>query len=160
VARIVTDYFAAPSDDVAAVVLAEAGGPSTPSRGSGEPLFDTVPLPSIEPFVMLGTLHALLSGRPYRECTAEQRHGQVVGGGDEGPWVVTLSDGLVRELATAPQPRLAAATARWVRSPELRQLARPQEAERMREAIAALAALAERAVDVRHTLYCWTSLAG
>ena len=157
---IVTNYFAAASDDVAALALLEPDGPSAPAQGSGEPLFDTVALPSIEPFVMLGTLHELLSGRSYRECTADARHGLVVCGLDEGPWVVTVSDGLTRALAEAHAARLADVAARWARTPELRALGPQRQAARLGGAVASLAALAHRAVEVRHTLYCWTCLTG
>ncbi|PZR55398.1 hypothetical protein DNL40_03285 [Xylanimonas oleitrophica] len=153
-AAIVTDYFAAPSDDAAALALDVPSGPSTLARGSGEPLFDTVALPGVEPFVMLGTLHELLSGRPYGECTAEGRHGQVVGGDGEGPWVVSLSDGLVEALVRSSPTRLADVAARWARTPEVRQVV-PLVAS---TAVLALAELAHRATDVRHSLYCWTRL--
>ncbi|WP_242496263.1 hypothetical protein [Xylanimonas protaetiae] len=153
-----TEYFAAASDDVAVLALLEPDGPSALAQGSGEPLFDTVTLPSIEPFVMLGTLHHLLSGRPYRECAADLRHGQVVGGGEEGPWVVTVSEGLVQALAETTRGRLADVASRWARTPELRQLAHEHRPERLTPAVIALAALAHRAQDVRHTLYCWTRL--
>ncbi|GAB2459969.1 hypothetical protein [Xylanimonas ulmi] len=156
--RIVTNYFAAASDDVAAMALLDPEGPSALAQGSGEPLFDTVELPSIEPFVMLGTLYELLSGRPYRECTAEDRHGQVVGGSDEGPWVVTLSDGLVSALAQTHRARLAEVAERWARTPELRTLNPQRQPVRLGGAVASLAALAHRAVEVRHSLYCWTCL--
>jgi hypothetical protein len=152
---IVTDYFAAPGDALAATVLHEASGPSTPTRGSGRPLFDTVCLPSIEPFVMLGTLAQLLSGRPYGEVTARPRHGSlVVDGGDEGPWVVTVSDDLVADLAARSPARLADVAWRWSRSPELSSI----PTDRVVTAVLALGELAARADQVRHRVYCWTCL--
>lgn len=154
---IVTDYFAAPSDALAATVLQEASGPSTPTRGSGKPLFDTVCLPSIEPFVMLGTLAQLLSGRPYREVTAHPRHGAlVIDGGNEGPWVVTVCDDLVADLAASPPQRLESVAASWARTPELSAIAR----DRVPAAVHALGELAARAAALRHSLYCWTALEG
>jgi hypothetical protein len=152
--QIVTDYFAAPSDALAGLVLGEQDGPASPSRSSGQPLFDTVALPGIEPFVMLGTLHEALSGRTYGECTAEARHGQVVAGRDEGPWVVSVSDHLVRRLAGAAPALLADVAARWARSPELARVP-PRDAA---AAVVALAGLAQRARDARHGVYCWTRL--
>lgn len=156
--RIVTDYFAAASDDVAALALLAPDGPSTLMLGSGEPLFDTVCLPAIDPFVMLCTLHALLSGRPYRDCTTDARHGQVVGGSDEGPWVVTVADALVHGLADAPRTRLQQVSRRWAATPELRTASPHRSPERVGAAVSALAALSHRAVEVRHTVYCWTQL--
>lgn len=152
---IVTDYFAAPSDALAATVLHEASGPSTPTRGSGKPLFDTVCLPSIEPFVMLGTLAQLLSGRSYGEVTARPRHGAlVIGGGDEGPWVVTVSEALAADLAGTPPRRLQAVAAAWGRTRELSAI----PGDRVPAAVFALAELAARAAELRHSLYCWTAL--
>ena len=162
---IVTDYFVAASDDVAAMALLDPEGPAAVAEGSGKPLFDTVRLPAIEPFVMLGSLHALLSGRSYRECTADGRHGLVVGGHEEGPWVVAVSEGLVEALARAPRQRLVEVAARWARAPEVGARARRpgtapplERPDRLPAAVSSLAALARRAVAVRQTLYCWTQL--
>ncbi len=152
--EIVTDYFAAPSDALAGLVLGEAAGPASRSLTTGQPLFDTVTLPAVEPFVMLGTLHEALSGRSYGECTAEARHGQVVAGRDEGPWVVSVSERLVEHLAAAAPAVLAGVAARWARSPELARLD-PREAG---TAVVALAGLAQRAREARHGVYCWTRL--
>ncbi|AEG43997.1 hypothetical protein [Isoptericola variabilis] len=152
---LVTDYFAAPTDALAAAVLREHAGPSTPARGSGEPLFDTVSLPAVEPFVMLGMLAHLLSGRPYREVTAHPRHASLVAvGGDEGPWVVTVSDRLVADLAACPPTALTDVAVRWSGTPEL--AAVPPDA--VLPAVHALAGLAARAIEARHGLYCWTRL--
>ncbi len=152
---LVTDYFAAATDALAATVLLEHAGPSTPARGSGEPLFDTVSLPSVEPFVMLGLLAHLLSGRSYREVTAHPRHASLVAvAGDEGPWVVTVSDDLVADLAAASPAVLTDVGVRWARTPEL--AARP--AEVVAPAVHALGSLAARATQVRHGIYCWTRL--
>ncbi len=152
---LVTEYFAAPTDALAAEVLHEPAGPSTPARGSGEPLFDTVSLPAVEPFVMLGMLGHLLSGRPYGEVTSHPRYASLVAvGGDEGPWVVTVSDDLVADLAESPAERLADIALRWARTPELAAI----PADVVVSAVHALGRLAARALEVRHALYCWTSL--
>ena len=152
---IVTDYFAAPSDALAATVLREPAGPSTPTRGSGQPLFDTVSLPSIEPFVMLGTLTTLLSGRPYGEVTSRPRHGSlVIDAGHEGPWVVTVGDDLADELAACSPARLTEVAWRWSRSTELSAI----PADQVVDGVLALGELAARADQVRHRLYCWTRL--
>lgn len=162
---LVTDYFAAASDDVAALALLDPAGPSAVGEVCGRPLFDTVRLPAIEPFVMLGSLHSLLSGRSYRECTGDGRHGRVISGHDEGPWVVAVSEGLVAALAGAQRRRLADVAARWARTPEVAGRTRrpgapppPERPDRLPSAVTALAALARRAVATRQTIYCWTQL--
>jgi hypothetical protein len=152
--EIVTDYFAAPSDALAGLVLGEVDGPAARSRSTGQPLFDTVALPAVEPFVMLGTLHQALSGRSYGECTAEARHGQVVAGRDEGPWVVSVSERLVEHLAAAAPTVLAGVAVRWARGPELARVD-PRDAA---AAVVALAGLAQRAREARHGVYCWARL--
>ncbi|GAA1728083.1 hypothetical protein GCM10009809_24720 [Isoptericola hypogeus] len=153
--RILTDYFAAPTDALAATVVREDEGPSTTARGSGQPLFDTVRLPSIEPFVMIGTLAEVVCGLPYPEVTAHPRHGSlVVAAGDEGPWVVTVSDHLTAALAAASPSRLADVARRWSGAPELAWA----PAGAVATAVLALGALAARAADARHALYCWTRL--
>src|SRR5690606_40145183 len=81
---ILTDYFAAPDDARAAV--AAPTGPSAPDFLTSQPGFATVELTGINPFVVLGSLASLLTGRPYREVTADARHGSLVASvGDEGP---------------------------------------------------------------------------
>lgn len=152
---ILTEYFAAPSDALAATVLHEVAGPSTPAHGSGQPLFDTVILPGVEPFVMLGVLAHLLSGRPYSEVTAHPRHASLVAvGGDEGPWVVSVSDDLVADLAACSAAVVTQVALRWAATPELAAIG----ADAVAPAVHALAALAERARTARHALYCWTCL--
>ncbi|MDO8144595.1 MULTISPECIES: hypothetical protein [unclassified Isoptericola] len=148
---MITDYFAAPSDALAATVLQVEDGPSTPTRGSGEPLFDTVALPSVDPFVALAVLAGTTFGLPYGEVTGAARHGQVVDGRDEGPFVVTVADELAAHLAAASPHELGEAAHRWVHGGE-----HAGDAEELARALQGLGELACRAADVRHHLYCWT----
>lgn len=151
---ILTEYFAAPTDDAAATVLNAPGGPSAPDRRTDQPPFDAVGLPSIDPFVMLGTLAQVLSGRPYGEVTAHPRHGALVcSGGDEGPWIVTVSEDLVADLVAAPSSRLAETARAWART-----TGATVPPHRLVAAVLALAALAGRASAARQSVYCWTSL--
>ncbi|MCP2263870.1 hypothetical protein ACFQHV_05310 [Promicromonospora thailandica] len=149
-----TDYFAAPTDEVAATVLSTPGGPTEPDLRTDRPRFDAVALPSVDPFVMLGGLAGVLSGRPYGEVTAHPRHGALVGArGEEGPWVVSVAQTLVEDLASAGPARLAAAASDWAGT-----AARTATAASLAAALLPLAALAARAADAGHGLYCWTSL--
>jgi hypothetical protein len=149
-----TEYFAAPTDEVAATALHTPGGPSEPDLRTDQPRFDAVAVPSVDPFVMLGGLAGVLSGRPYAEVTAHPRHGALVGsGGEEGPWVVTVSQTLVDDLASAGPTRLAAAAREWSGD------ATPAVAPHVLvSALLSLGALAARATDERKGVYCWTSL--
>jgi hypothetical protein len=154
VTTFVTDYFAAPTDALAATVLHAELGPATPARGSGEPLFDTVRLPSIDPFVQLGSLAEVICGKPYGEITAHPRHGTLIGGQDDGPFVVTISDDLAAELAAGSPREITDAARRWGRARGLSTAA----ASALAASTLALGDLAGRASDVRHLLYCWASL--
>ncbi|WP_129783464.1 hypothetical protein [Promicromonospora panici] len=149
-----TEYFAAPTDEVAATALHTPGGPSEPDQSTDLPRFDAVEVPSVDPFVMLGGLAGVMSGRPYGEVTAHPRHGNLIGsGGDEGPWIVTVSQTLADELASAGPTRLARAAREWSDA------APPATPPRnLAAALLPLAALAARAADEGHRLYCWTSL--
>ncbi|MBL0886508.1 hypothetical protein [Myceligenerans indicum] len=152
---IVTDYFAAPTDGAAMTALRMPGGPSA-SEDPSLPRFDSVALPSVDPFVMLAGLAQALSGRPYGEITANPRHGALVGStGDEGPWIVTVSDELTKDLASVAPARLARVTRTWVRETEP-----PAPAHRITPAVLLLAELATRVVADGRYLYCWTSLGG
>ncbi|WP_418277272.1 hypothetical protein ACNHYB_04905 [Isoptericola jiangsuensis] len=150
----VTDYFAAPTDALAATVLHSHLGPAAPARGSGEALFDTVRLPSIDPFVQLGSLAEVFCGRPYGEITAHPRHGTLIGGQDDGPFVVTVSDDLTSDLAAGSPQQLTDAARRWSRARGLS----PTMAAALAASLLALGDLAGRACDVRHRLYCWARL--
>ncbi|MFI2104762.1 hypothetical protein ACH436_15800 [Isoptericola sp. NPDC019693] len=149
-----TDYFAAPTDAVAATVVHQDAGPSVLARGSGRPLFDTVRLPAVEPFVMLGRVAEALCARPYAEVTAHPRHGALVDGADEGPWVVAVSDELAEALAAAAPDRLVAVARSWRTATG----ASPPAPDRFAPALVALGGLADRARQVRHGLYCWARL--
>lgn len=150
---IVTEYFAAATDEVAAEALRIPGGPGAPENGS-PPRFDSVTLPSVDPFIMLAGLAQALSGRPYGEITADPRHGALVGSsGDEGPWIVTITDDLAKDLASVAPARLGRAIRHWMRESEP-----PVPAHRLTSAVLLLAELATRAVADGDGLYCWTSL--
>lgn len=149
-----TEYFAAPTDEVAATALHTSGGPAETDQHTGLPHFDTVAVSAVDPFVMLGGLAGVLSGRPYGEVTAHPRHGTLVGsGGDEGPWIVTVSQDLADDLASAGPVRLAEAARVWSTT-----TTPPVPARRLTATLLPLAALAARAADLGHGLYCWTSL--
>ncbi|QUC01057.1 hypothetical protein [Cellulosimicrobium cellulans] len=150
---ILTDYFAAPDDARAA--LAAQAGPASPDLLTTQPGFATVELKGIDPFVVLGTLASLLTDRPYAEVTADARHGSLVAtGGDERPWVVSVTDVLVGALASAAPAALDEVAVRWAATEELE----GSDPAGLADALHRLAALCVRADDAGHRLYCWTSL--
>ncbi|WP_277212751.1 hypothetical protein [Isoptericola croceus] len=153
-APMVTEYFAAPTDALAATVAHQVNGPSSWARGSGEALFDSVRAPTIDPFVTLGVLGGLLCARPYGEVTAHPRHGTLLSGGSDGPWVVTVSDVVTAELAAATPVRLGDVARSGARSSGPGQIG----AEPLADVLCRLGELAGRALAVRHALYCWVLL--
>jgi hypothetical protein len=150
---LLTDYFAS-ADDVGAASVA-VGGPGMIDPATMRARLPAVDLPGIDPFVVLGTLASLLAGRPYAEVTRHPRHGSLVAtAGDEGPWVVSVSDELVATLAVTSRATLEDVAVRWAATDELV----GSDPEVLATALHRLAALCVRADDAGHRLYFWTSL--
>ncbi|QJW37082.1 hypothetical protein [Cellulosimicrobium protaetiae] len=150
---ILTDYFSA-ADDAQAGSAARTG-PSSPDPLTNQPVFPTVELKGIDPFVVLGTLAGLLTDRPYAEAKTDPRHGSLVAtAGDEGPWVVAVTDALVTALAATTPTALDAVAVRWAATEELE----GSDPADLADALRRLSELCVRADDAGHRLYCWTSL--
>jgi len=150
---ILTDYFAAPDDASASAAAHRAPGTLDPL--TNRPSFATVELRGIDPFVVLGTLASLLAHRPYAEVTRSARHGSLVAtGGDEGPWVVSVTDELVAALAGSAPSTLDEVAVRWSATEELE----GSDPADLADALRRLAALCVAVDDAGHRLYCWTSL--
>jgi hypothetical protein len=150
---LLTDYFAADGDEHAASVAVE--GPGAVDPATMRRTFAAVELKGIDPFVVLGTLTSLLVGRPYAEVVRLPRHGSLVAtAGDEGPWVVTVSDELVAALAAATPATVEEVAVRWAATDELA----GSDPRDLAGALHELAALCVRVDDDGHRLYCWTSL--
>jgi hypothetical protein len=105
---VLFDYFRAPDASTAAAVLERVGGPTTPAPEA--PALDAVAGKGFEPEVMLGTLRSLLTGVPYEELPEAEL---VAMEGEDGPWIVQLSEQLRDALADAPASRLPAVAERW-----------------------------------------------
>ncbi|BCJ48178.1 hypothetical protein GCM10010168_25380 [Actinoplanes ianthinogenes] len=139
------DYFTAPDDADAARVLPGSGGPAALG-------FDTVPVKGIDPAVNLGTLEAILTGRSYEEVSAASRQCRPVTGTDAEAFVVTVTDTL-RDALAAGEPLQRAAGA-WAATEEMA----GADPALLAGALEELAALARRALDRGHHLYCWWAL--
>jgi hypothetical protein len=83
---VLTDYFSAPSDEVAATAAGIIGGPGVEAGGpSALPPFDTVQFKGIDPVVNLGRLESILTGVDYHDI-ADPDHGRLVAQRDgDGP---------------------------------------------------------------------------
>jgi hypothetical protein len=152
---VLYDYFSAESDDEAAKVLGWVGGPGSPPPDRQAK--DFVGL-KIDPYVQMGTLEALLTGRPYDEITNRPRHACDIAPGpgvDSEQGVMALTDEFADALATATDAQLAAAAEPWAGTDEFSGWAEPRELE---EVMRDLRGLAQRASEEGRRLYCWMSL--
>lgn len=136
---VMYDYFAAPSDEVAAAVL--DGGPVH---------LEPVETKSLDPVVVMGKLEALLTGRPYDDVVDDERSAQLLAmEGDGEVLVLTVTDGLRDGLAQANElPEIAAA---WAEAEELS----GWDPQQLAGVLGELQALAKKAVSKDERLYCW-----
>ncbi|RDI19488.1 hypothetical protein DEU38_118112 [Rhodococcus sp. AG1013] len=164
----ITDYFTAPSDEVAATALDdlldldpdvvdaaqalyrtdpdEASRPRVQSASSGTPVLQAK---RIEPGIALSRLEAALTGRTYEQVTAGPRRGSLVAAGEDGDaFVLTVADELRDALADLDSDAVTAAARVWI----FDEAADPTEASA--PFIAALAELAAGAVARGDSIYC------
>ncbi|WP_169949088.1 hypothetical protein [Microbispora sp. H11081] len=148
------DYFRAATDDEAANVYDWPAGPTCPPPGI-EPK-DSAELKSIDPYVMMGTLEALLTGSRYEDIAERPRHAATLRFSDDGgQGILTVTEEFTTALATATDDQIRAAAHLWSQTEEFWGLADPAE---LTELLQDLRDLAVRATQHQHHLYCWTSL--
>jgi hypothetical protein len=145
---VLFDYFRAPDASTAAAVLERLGGPRDPDA----PLLDAVAGKGFEPEVMLRKLQSLLTGVPYEELPEAELLAME---GEDGPWIVQLSEELRDALADAQASRLPAVAERWVRTEEFWDQATTAE---VLPFLGEVTALARRARQAGERLYCWICL--
>ena len=147
---VLFDYFRAPDASTAAAVLERLGGPTTPDPDA--PVLDAVAGKGFEPEVMLRKLQSLLTGVPYEELSEAEL---VAAEGEDGPWIVQLSEELRDALADAQASRLPVVVERWVRTEEFWDQATATEVLPFLDEVTALAGRARQAGE---RLYCWICL--
>jgi hypothetical protein len=139
------DYFAA-TDDTQARALFEDDCMDDP--------FGTVGLKGADPYLILGTVEAHLTGTTAEQVEAHPRFcGLLSDPEHEGHWLVSLTDTVRDALAAAPPEHLLGAATAWT----LTEDGAGQAPERMADFLARLAELARDAGPRRH-LYCGMSL--
>jgi hypothetical protein len=159
---LLCDYFAADNDTTAGTTASWPRGPSTPpaaKRGLGrrkqtepaQPL-PTVPLPGIEPVVMLATLEERLTGASADQALEDNADAQV--GEHRQVTVFRLRTTLVEALATADDDELRDIAGPWSKTAEFFGAADPEE---LGQGLVRLAALARDARTAGERLYCWCS---
>jgi hypothetical protein len=152
---ILYDYFIATTDDEAAQIIDWGAGPGHPPEG--QPPKEHVE-GGIDPAVQLGTLEAILTGRPYEQVSSRPRHADLIAPNEESDteqWVVTVSDDFVTLMADASDDQFAAAAPPWSQTEEFWGAADPIELEQI---MRGLREIAQRAREQRRHLYCWMSL--
>lgn len=102
------DYFAADDDTQALGFFTD---------DSMDDLFDTVGLKGADPYLLLGTVEATLTGATTAQVEAGRRFCTLLNDADiEGPWLVSLTDSLRDALAAASEARLLEAATAWSRT--------------------------------------------
>lgn len=140
-------YFSAADDQTAATALEHSPDPAR---------FEVLDAGGIDPAVQLGTLEALLRDVDYEAVAADPRQCTLIGSaGDEGPWIVTLTDTLRDALADAHPDLLASTAVPWSRTEEFYG---GGDADLLADFLNRIAVLARSARDQGHRLYCWMSL--
>ncbi|MFJ6610784.1 hypothetical protein ACIQPT_10935 [Streptomyces sp. NPDC091289] len=99
------DYYAA-TDDRQALALFEADSADDP--------FGTLGLKGADPYLLLGTVEAHLTEVSEEQVEADPRFCELLNDPEsEGPWLVSLTDGLRDALAAATPGRLLEAATAW-----------------------------------------------
>lgn len=148
---LLCEYFVAPHDDDAASTIDWAGGPASPPHGTDG--FPTLPLPGIEPVVMMGTLDEILTGRTFDEVLNDRSGYEVVS--RDGVWVWALTTSLQEALISSDDDRLRVAAGQWVLAEEFGGQADASDAT---GAAIALARMVRSGRNSGARLYCWFSL--
>jgi len=176
---LLTDYFAAATDDAAASVLKRVGGPGSQEVAISRPgpekrglfgrkqsaptvevvtdprlaVFDTVGLGGIDPIVQMGTLEEILTGRDYDDVVSEDRVVADADGGEQ--LVVRLSPELTAALSESTDASLVEAASRWSQTEEFWGAADPSD---LADQLRGLAGLTRRATARGDRVYCWLSV--
>ncbi|RII13795.1 hypothetical protein DSC45_22840 [Streptomyces sp. YIM 130001] len=139
------DYYAA-TDDGQALALFEDGGMDDP--------FGTLGLKGADPFLLLGTVEAELTGVPEAQVEADPRFCRMLNDpSHEGPWLISLTDTLRDALAAATPERVLETATAWTRTED----GGGQDPGLLADFLERLGGLA-RDAGRRRRLYCGMSL--
>ncbi|MFJ9917451.1 hypothetical protein [Actinacidiphila glaucinigra] len=141
----VYDYYAA-TDDTQALALFEGDVIADP--------FGTVGLKGADPYLILGTVEAHLTGVSEEQVEADPRFCALLNDAEhEGSWLVSLTDTLRDVLAAATPKRLLEAATAWTHTED----GGGEDPVLMADFLERLAELA-RDASPRRRLYCGISL--
>ncbi|MEU6513967.1 hypothetical protein [Streptomyces sp. NPDC046978] len=139
------DYYAA-TDDTQALALFEDDSMVDP--------FGTLGLKGVDPYLILGTVEAHLTGVSEEQVEADPRFCELLNDPEQdGPWLVSLTDTLRDALAAATSERLLETATAWTHTED----GGGEDPRLMADFLERLGELA-RDAGLRRRLYCGMSL--
>ena len=152
---VLFDYFAAPSDEVAATVVDRIGGPGSSAHAAAPAAFSTVRAPGVDPVVLMGTLEQLLTGRSFEEILDDPTSGPVVARDGGARAVIRLTTSLATALAEVEDRRVGSVALLWSHTREFWGRGDPVALATL---LRSLASLGREAREEGSSLYCWVCL--
>ncbi|MEU1410149.1 hypothetical protein AB0D09_01305 [Streptomyces sp. NPDC049097] len=139
------DYYAA-TDDTQALALFEDDSMVDP--------FGTLGLKGVDPYLIVGTVEAHLTGVSEEQVEADPRFCELLNDPEQdGPWLVSLTDTLRDALAAATSERLLETATAWTHTED----GGGEDPRLMADFLERLGELA-RDAGLRRRLYCGMSL--
>ncbi|MEW2469841.1 hypothetical protein AB0919_33315 [Streptomyces sp. NPDC046994] len=139
------DYYAS-TDDTQALALFEDDSMVDP--------FGTLGLKGVDPYLILGTVEAHLTGVSEEQVEADPRFCELLNDPEQdGPWLVSLTDTLRDALAAATSERLLETATAWTHTED----GGGEDPRLMADFLERLGELA-RDAGLRRRLYCGMSL--
>jgi hypothetical protein len=175
---VLTDFFAADPDELAAMAIAWGPMPPPPQApkpkgglfGFGrKPVVQEAPLEPLGPTLpavqskgilntQVGTLDQFVTGTPYETLEQSGAIDAIArDNGEDGPWVFPLRRELRDALAALPESGVAEIARRWGEDEEMSATG-PEEFAALRDLINELRGLAATAVATDRDLFLWASL--
>jgi hypothetical protein len=140
---VLSDLVVAPAGDAERVAHAEV-----PSQA-----FGGIDIKGIDS-VKFGTLHSIVTGRPFEELLSE--YGPVVTVSEEGPWVFEIPPELSSRLAHFDDAERAKVAKLWASTEEFALDGWAEDD--VAAALGSISTLARRAVDSGQVLFLWMCL--
>jgi hypothetical protein len=150
---LLCDYFAARSDEDAALTIDWDGGPSRPADGQSG--YEVIALGGIEPVVLMGQLEGLLTDRTVMEVLADPRRHPVANRNGGERLVIPIGERLEEALASVDGARIPEVAAGWSKAEEFWGQVGPTD---LIDPVSQLVALAQNARSQGQHVYCWMSV--
>lgn len=154
---LLCEYFAASSDQDAALTISWDGGPSRPSDGDqdGNQGYEVLALGGIEPVVLMGQLEARLTNRSLMEILRDPGRGPVANLGGGARLIIPIRERLFEALMSLEESRIPDVAAAWAQAEEFRGQVGPGD---LVDALSHLVALTQQAHARSQHVYCWMSV--